>query len=138
LRGERTEARRRTVGDLLKNAEAAKALRLEEQKREQKRRELNCRKEREAYLKDLSKDFPKAWRAIQRTVERGSGLAYDEACRALVDLSEAYSLHASRKTFQQALKKFLADHMRRKTLIQRLEKAGILLPNITTFPTSKP
>jgi len=47
------------------------------------------------------------------------------ACRAIVDLSEAYSIHASRKRFQQDLKKLIADHMRRKTLVQRLMKAGI-------------
>lgn len=98
---------------------------LEKQKREQKRREAKRRKKREAYLKALSKDFPKAWRAVQQTVERGSGLAYDEARRALVDLSEAYLVHASRKTFQQELGKFMVGHMRRKALIQRLVEAEI-------------
>ena len=125
MRAERIEAPRRRVGELLENAEAAKKLSFEQKKREQKKREIKRRKEREVYLKALSKDFPKAWKAIQRTVERGSGSAYDEACRALVDLSDAYSLHASRKSFQQALKKFMAGHLRRKALIQRLEKAGI-------------
>ena len=125
LRGERTEAPRRTVGELRKNADAAEEMRMEQERREQKKREVNRRKEREAYLKALSKDFPKAWKAVQRNVERGSGPAYDEACRALVDLSEAYSLYASPKAFQRALRKFIAGHMRRKALIQRLEKVGI-------------
>ena len=125
LRGDRNEAPRRTVGELRKNAEAAQKIRLEQKKRKQKQRALKRRKEREAYLKKLSKDFPKAWKAVQQTVERGSGPAYDEVCRALVDLSEAYSLHVSRKRFRQDLKKFMVDHMRRKALIQRLVKAGI-------------
>ena len=42
-------------------------------------------KERDAYLRNLSKDFPGAWKSVQRTVERGSGPAYDEACRALAE-----------------------------------------------------
>jgi hypothetical protein len=80
---------------------------------------------RDAYLKNLSKDFPRAWKSVQRTVERGSGSAYDEACRELVDLSEAYTVHASNKRFQEELKKFMVDHVRRKALVQRLAKAGI-------------
>jgi hypothetical protein len=124
-RGDRIEAPRRTVGELWRNAESAKKIRLEQKKREQKRREIKRRKERETYLKNLSKNFPKAWKSAQQTVERGSGLAYDEACDVLVDLSEAYSVHASRKIFRQELRKFMAGHMRRKALIQRLVKAGI-------------
>jgi hypothetical protein len=115
----------RTVGELCKHAEAAEQIRHEQEKREQEKRELKLRKEREAYLEALAKNFPKVWNSVQQTVERGSGLAYDEACRALADLAEAYSLHSSRKTFEQELRKFMADHMRRKGLIQRLVKAGI-------------
>ena len=76
-------------------------------------------------LKNLSNNFPRVWKSLRQTVGVGSGLAYDKACRVLVDLDEAYALHASRKRFQQELKQFMADHMRRKALIQRLVKAGI-------------
>ncbi len=125
LQSDKAEASRRTVGELRKNAEAAEKIRLERKKRDRKRREIKRRKEREVYLKNLSKDFPKMWKSAQQTVERGSGLAYDEACRALVDISEAYTLCANQKRFQQELKKFMGNHMRRKALIQRLVKAGI-------------
>jgi hypothetical protein len=125
LRGDRIEASRRTVGELRENAGVAEKIRLEQKKREQKRLEIERRKEREAYLKNLSKDFPRMWKSVQHTVERGSGLAYDEACRTLVDISEAYTLHANRKHFQQELKKFMDAHRRRKALVQRLVKAGI-------------
>jgi hypothetical protein len=125
LRRDKTEAPRRTVGELRASAEAAEKIRLEKEKRDRKQLQIKRRKEREAYLKNLSSDFPKAWKSVRQTVERGSGPAYDETCRALVDLSEAYSRHANRKTFQQDLRKFMADHMRRKALIQRLVKAGI-------------
>jgi len=85
----------------------------------------NAARSERLYLENLSKDSPKAWRAVQKTVERGSGSAYDEACRALADLSEAYSVHATQKAFQQKFKGFMTKHMRRKALIQRLAKAGI-------------
>jgi len=125
LQSDRTEAHKRTVGELRKNAETAEKIRLEQKEYERKRREIKRRKERETYLKNLSKNFPKAWKSVQQNVERGSGFSYDDACRALVDLSEAYSLHASREAFQQELTKFMAGYMRRKALIQRLVKAGI-------------
>jgi hypothetical protein len=125
LRGDRLEAPRRTLGELRENAGEAEKIRLEQKKREQTRLEIKRRMERKAYLKNLSKDFPRMWKSVEQTVERGSGLAYDEACRTLVDISEAYTLHANRKRFQQELKKFMDTHMRRKALVQRLVKAGI-------------
>jgi hypothetical protein len=60
LRSDRSEAPRRTVGQLRQNAAKAQQIRMEKQKRDHKRREIKRRKEREVYLKNLSKDFPKA------------------------------------------------------------------------------
>jgi len=116
---------RRSIGSLLANAETAEKIRLEKRKHEKRECEVKRQKEREAYLKKIAGDFPKAWKSVQRTVERGSGSAYDEACRALVDLSESYSIHGSRENFEKHLRKFMADHMRRRALVQRLVKAGI-------------
>lgn len=73
----------------------------------------------------MSSDFPKAWTLVKEPVERGSGRGYDEACRILVDIAEAYDLFATKKQFQTELKKLMAGHLRRKALIQRLVKAGI-------------
>jgi hypothetical protein len=120
-----TDAPRRTVGELRQNAEKARLIRLEEQKRDRKQREIKRRDKRKAYLKNLSNNFSKAWASVKEPVERGSGRGYDEACRILVDIAEAYDLFATKKKFQQELKKFMAGHLRRKALIQRLVKAGI-------------
>ena len=120
-----TNTPRRTVGDLRQNAEKARQSRLEKQKRDRKQRETERREKRKAYLKNLSSDFPKAWASVKEPVERGSKRGYDEACRILVDIAEAYDLFATKKKFQQELKKFMAGHLRRKALIQRLVKAGI-------------
>ncbi|MBI5607092.1 MAG: hypothetical protein HY879_27490 [Deltaproteobacteria bacterium] len=120
-----TDVSRRTVGELRQNADKAREIRIEKQKHDRKRQEIQRREQREAYLKKLSNDFPKAWASVREPVERGSGQGYDEACRLLVDISEAYDLYATRKQFQKELKKFMTGHTRRKTLIQRLVKAGI-------------
>jgi len=120
-----TDAPRRTVGELRQNAEKARLIRMEKQKRDRKQREIKRREKRKAYLKNLSSDFPKAWASVKEPVERGSGRGYDEACRILVDIAEAYGLYATNKQFHKELEKFMADHLRRKALIRRLEKAGI-------------
>jgi len=90
-----------------------------------KQREVKHREKRKAYLENLSSDFPKAWASVKEPVERRSGRGYGEACRILVDIAEAYDLFATKKQFQQELKKFMAGHLRRKALIQRLVTAGI-------------
>ncbi|VEN75484.1 conserved hypothetical protein [Candidatus Desulfarcum epimagneticum] len=125
LGDDRTDAPRRSVGELRKNAEKARHIRAEKQKCDRKRREVKRRREREAYLKNLSMDFPKAWNSIQKTVERGSGPAYDEACNDLSDLSDAYALCATRERFKEKMNDFMAAHRRRRALIQRLAKAGV-------------
>jgi hypothetical protein len=125
LPADRTEASCRTLRELRASAEMARQIRMEKQKRGHKQREIQRRKEREAYLKNISIDFPKAWASVRGPVERGSGRGYDEACRALLDIAEAYALYATQKQFQKELKEFLAGHMQRKALIQRLVKAGI-------------
>ena len=125
LQTDKTDAPRRRVGELLQNAKKARQIRLDKQKRDRRQREIKRREQRKAYLKHLSNDFSKAWASVREPVERGSGQGYDEACRILVDIAEAYDLFATKIQFQKELTKFMAGHLRRKALIQRLMKAGI-------------
>jgi hypothetical protein len=125
LQTNKTDTPRRKVGELRQNAEKARQVRLEKQKRDRKQLEIQRRKKRKAYLENLSKDFPRAWESVREPVERGSGRSYDEACRAIVDIAEAYALFSTKKQFQKELKKFMTGHTRRKALIQRLVKHGI-------------
>lgn len=125
LQADKPVVPRRTVGVLRRNAEKARQNRMEKEKREQKRQALKLRKMREADLKSLSRDFPKAWKSVRKSVERGSGPGYDEACRALVGISESYGLYGNKIQFQKELKEFLAGCMRCKALIQRLVTAGL-------------
>jgi hypothetical protein len=123
--GPSREIPRRTVNELWDLAEKAKGIRLLREKREQEEAEAKRQKERETYLAALAKDFTKAWKAVCRQVEVGSGRAYDEACRALVDLSEAYGRHGDRHAFEQEMRRFIETNGRRKALVERLVKAGL-------------
>ena len=119
----------RSIADLLKNAEAAKKIRLEKKKAKQKKLEITLKKERDAYLKSLAKNFPKVWKSVEKILEKTSASTYDAACRQILDLSEAYSAHTTKKAFKEDLHKFMAKNMKRKALIQRLVKAGIWKTN---------
>ncbi len=125
LETDKADTPRRTVGELRQNAEKARLIQMEKQERDRKQREIKRREKRKVYLKNLSSDFPKAWASVRESVERGSARGYDEACRILVDIAEAYDLFVTKDQFHKELKKFMAGHLRRKALIQRLEKAGI-------------
>ncbi len=115
----------RPVAALWKNAKKAEKIRLKKAEQKRKQQEIKRRKEREVFLKNLSKNLPDMWGSLQQTVQRGSGLAYDEACRSIVDISEAHGKFGDRGRFKKELEQFMAGHMRRKALIQRLVKAGV-------------
>ena len=125
LPSETDESPRRTVGELRQNAEKARQIRLEKQEHKRKRLEIRRREEHMRYLKVLSKDFPRVWKSVREPIKRGSGKGYDEACSAIVDISEAHALLRTEKQFSHELKKFMAPHLKRKALVQRLVKAGI-------------
>ncbi len=63
---------------------------------------------------------------MQRKAEVGSGKAYDEASLAVVELKEAYLIHATGREFDAALRAFLEKNRQRKTLMQRLVTAGVV------------
>ncbi len=118
-------APRRSVHILWQEAEKAKALRLRRENEERKQGEISRWKEREEYLSALAKNFPRTWKTVQGCSERGSGLGYDEACRHLIDLREAYSLHSSPTVFQKEFQRFMTEHRRRRALVERLVQAGL-------------
>jgi len=98
---------------------------LEKQEHKRKKLEIRRREEHIRYLKILSRDFPMAWKSIREPIKRGSGKGYDEACSAMVDISEAHALLGTEEQFNYELKEFMAPHLKRKALVQRLVKAGI-------------
>ncbi len=115
----------RSVAALWENAKKAEKIRLKKEAQKQKQQEIKRRRERDIFLKNLSKKLPEMWESLQQTVKRGSGLAYDEVCRSIVDISEAHARFGERSCFKKELELFMAGHMRRKALIQRLVKAGV-------------
>jgi hypothetical protein len=120
-----TGTARRAVAELQQLAEQAEQIRQEQEAEARARAEADHRKQREAHLATLARDFDHAWAAADQQAHRGVAAAYDEVRRAVVDLAEAYQRHASREQFEQALQRFMMPHVRRTMLVKRLIDAGL-------------
>ena len=119
------EPRRRTVAELQKLAASAAETRKKQEAAQRKRAEAERQAKRETYLRTLAADFDQCWRNADKRAERGIASAYEEVKCALVDLSEAYRLCASRSDFDRKLAQFMARHGKRGALVRRLADAGL-------------
>lgn len=119
------EPRRRTVAELQKLAASAAETRKKQEAAQRKRAEAERQAKREIYLRTLAADFDQSWRNVDKRAERGIASAYQEVKCALVDLSEAYRLCASRSDFDRKLVQFMARHGNRGALVRRLADAGL-------------
>ena len=95
------ELRRRTVAELQTLAVSAAETRKTQEAAQRKRAEAKRQAKRESYLRSLAVDFDKSWKVADKRAERGIASAYVEVKCALVDLSEAYTLCASRTDFER-------------------------------------
>ncbi|PNU20229.1 hypothetical protein C2E25_08570 [Geothermobacter hydrogeniphilus] len=120
-----TQNVRRSVAELWRLAEEAKGLRLVEEAKVRQQAEIERKRQRDAWLAKLAADFPRAWKSAHEDAGKGHAHAYDAACRQLVDLRDAYSQHAALAAFQKEFQEFMAEHSRRRALVQRLVKAGL-------------
>ena len=100
---------RRKVADLHKLAASAAEVRKKQAAIQRKKAEAERQAKREAYLHTLAADFNKCWRTNDKRAERGIASAYDEVQRSLVDLSDAYTLCATRADFDRRLAKFFCQ-----------------------------
>ena len=119
------ETRRRTVAELHELAASAAKARKRQEAVRRKRAEAERQAKRETYLRTLAADFDRCWQAADKLAERGIASAYDEVKRALVDLSDAYALCATRADFERKLVQFMARHEKRGALVRRLADAGL-------------
>jgi hypothetical protein len=119
----------RTVGELLKAAEA----RAEERRRreaaraarEKESREREEAEERERHLTELTKREGEAWRELDALIATKQPKKYDEALVLLVDLREV-CVRAGRQTEAMTrIARLREEHARKPSLIERLRKAGL-------------
>ena len=113
------------MAELHQLADEVEQIRQRQDAQERARADTERRKQREADLATLARDFDRAWAAADQQAQRGVAAAYDDVQRAVVDLAEAYERHATREQFEQALRRFMEPHVRRTALVKRLTDVGL-------------
>jgi len=119
------QMRRRTVAELYKLAVSVAETRKKQEAVRRKKADAKQQAKRETYLRTLAADFDQCWRIADEQAARGIASAYDEVKRALVDLSDAYALCATRTDFDRKLVQFMVRHGKRGALVRRLADAGL-------------
>jgi hypothetical protein len=121
--------RRRTVAEIDAQRDAARIKRLEHERQQQAAEEAKRLAERKLQLERLAANSESAWVIIDRTLQRGSGLAYDQALKALIDLSEALKQAERKDDLRRGLVKLQSVHGKRGAWVKRLVNAGIIDPD---------
>ena len=115
----------RSVQELRHLAKGAEKVRLVEEAEVRSKAEAEKRKMRESFLAYVARDFAGEWKKAHEEAGNSCASAYDRACRLLIDLRDAYMLQGTAEIFIREFQQFLAEHGRRKALVNRLEKAGL-------------
>jgi len=113
------------VKELWQMAEQAKDARLIRELEVKQLAEEDRKKKREARLAKLAANPTLAWNEAHEAARKGNAEAYKATCQQLTTLQEAYSKHISLAAFQKELQNFMGQHLRRRTLTQRLVEAGL-------------
>ena len=113
-----SDASRRTVGQLLGEAERRREL-------ARKRRAAAAERKRIQRLEALAAREAEVWKEVYALIERKNGSAYDTAVRHLCELRELAAYQGRAAAFQQQMLEIRALYSRRPALLRRLDKAGL-------------
>ncbi len=127
--GEREPSTSRSVGELLRTAEAhaAERKRLAAKKAAEKmaRREREEAIHREKYLDSLAGREAKLWGDVEALIGTKQPLKYDLAIQRLCDLRDLARRQGDDNAFRTCLNALRAAHARKPSLLERLKKAGL-------------
>jgi hypothetical protein len=125
---DRASSRRRTVAELLREAEHAAGERrraeAENAAREKARREREAAAERVKHLDKLAGTEPALWKRVVELVATRQPKRYDEAVVLLTDLRDL-AVRKDGDAFRWRLEALRVEHARKPRLIERLRKAGL-------------
>ncbi|MET7396325.1 hypothetical protein ABZS66_22875 [Dactylosporangium sp. NPDC005572] len=128
----------RTVGELLAGAETRWASRQrladEREAAEQARREAAAAAAREQRLDALAADPERAWQQVAELIATKKPKEYDAAVALLVDLKALGERDGRRKAFRGRIHQLRLEHARKPSLLDRLERAGLIASAAGTTP----
>ncbi|WP_090901512.1 hypothetical protein [Azotobacter beijerinckii] len=117
---------RRRVADIAVLRQVAAQRRLERERQARDAEEARLRAERQRALERLANDADAAWAGIDRTLQRGTGAAYDQALQSLRALAEALVQAGREREFRSGLARLQQSHGRRGAWVRRLIAAGLV------------
>ncbi|MEO7160763.1 MAG: hypothetical protein ABIX00_09755 [Polaromonas sp.] len=117
---------RRTVAQIEAGCAAAERIRLERETRERQALEATQRAAREKHLAQVAARANAIWESIDKTLQRGTGSAYEQADKTLQELSDALVLAGREAEFRSSLVRLMATHGKRPAWVTRMRKAGFL------------
>jgi hypothetical protein len=119
----------RNVEDLLSKAETSaeerKRRAAEQKAREQARRKREKELAREQHLESLVGREDSIWEKVDELIITKQPAKYDEAVSMLVDLRDLHKKTATEKVFNRKLNTISANHYRKVSFLNRLQKAGL-------------
>lgn len=117
---------RRTLAQISAGMDRAREQRLAREKVAQAALAARQQAAREAQLVKLAARQAQVWQEIDASLQRGSGVGYDQALRLIVELYEALMLVGQGEAYLLSLARLMKVHGTRKAWVARLQKAGLL------------
>jgi FtsZ-interacting cell division protein YlmF len=127
---EREEDRRRTVGELLRDAEehAEKRRRQEAERkaREEAKRERARVAARKKHIESLAGKATTLWGKVDSLIATKQPKRYDEAVTLLEDLRDLSKIEQTSGEFSSKMNALLSEHSRKPSLVSRFREASLL------------
>lgn len=121
--------RRRTAGEIARNAARKEQERKHKEREERERKERKEHEERERkrreYLEGLPARFSELWETADRPAGEKTGSAYEKATNIVVDMHAAYDMAGRPGEFADEFARFLDRHEGKPALVRRLREHGL-------------
>lgn len=117
---------RRTLEQIRTGIAQAREQRLAREKAAQAALAAKQKAAREVQLVKLAARSAQVWQEIDASLQRGSGVGYDQALRLIVELHEALMHVGQGEAYLLRLARLMQVHGTRKAWVARLKKAGLL------------
>ncbi len=117
---------RRTLEQIRAGIAQAREQRLAREKAAQAALAAKQKAAREVQLVKLAARSAQVWQEIDTSLQRGSGVGYDQALRLIVELHEALMHVGQGEAYLLRLARLMQVHGTRKAWVARLKQAGLL------------
>ena len=117
---------RRTLAQIGAGIEQVREQRLAREKAAQAVLAAKQKAAREVELGKLAARSAQVWQEIDTSLQRGSGVGYDQALRLIVELHEALMHVGQGEAYLLRLARLMQVHGTRKAWVARLKQAGLL------------